>query len=131
MTYRITFVEEGGVLVAHVSGQRPEPDADAGIEAAQGWRRLADEANARGATRLLVRIDVLGEATSTNAQRQAALMASFGFQRHQRIACVYLQPRMLRVNRLGTLLAAEQGWHIRSFETEAEARAWLTADPPA
>ena len=70
-------------------------------------------------------VDVQGEPTSSNAQLQAGLMATFGFERQQRIACVFLQERMLRVNRLGALLAAEQGWNIRAFGSEAEARAWL------
>ncbi len=125
MTYRIAFDEEPGLLVARVRGERPDLDADAGIEAAQGWRAIAEEARGRGVGRILLLVDVQGEPTSSNAQLQAGLMATFGFERQQRIACVFLQERMLRVNRLGALLAAEQGWNIRAFGSEAEARAWL------
>lgn len=125
MTYRIAFDEEPGLLVARVQGERPDLEADAGIEAAQGWRAIAEEARGRGSGRILLLVDVQGEPTSSNAQLQAGLMATFGFERQQRIACVFLQERMLRVNRLGALLAAEQGWNVRAFGSEAEARAWL------
>ncbi len=125
MAYSIRFEHDEGTLVARVTGERPAREEDAAEAASRGWTALAREARAQGALRLLVVVDVQGEATSSHALLQAARMSLYGFDRRQRLACVFLQPRMYQVNRLGTLLAAEQGWDMRSFQDEAQARAWL------
>ena len=116
MTYRIAFDEEPGLLVARVRGERPDLDADAGIEAAQGWRAIAEEARGRGVGRILLLVDVQGEPTSSNAQLQAGLMATFGFER---LPLRFFLVLALMVAAYLALVEAAKAWFYRSVVHEA------------
>ncbi|MEO7335969.1 MAG: hypothetical protein ABIV63_05235 [Caldimonas sp.] len=122
MTYTFESKVQGDVLLVRVGGERSD---DGAYELRRFWRTVADQCRSTGIRKVLSITTSTGELSSMRVYAWFKQLASLGFDPFPRIAVVILEPRDRSVVELGIAVAAADGWTIRLFPNEREARDWL------
>ena len=129
MAYTFETSEQSGVLVARVAGERHPRLEDNSTELRNFWTGIAVAMNQAGLHRLLAVISTRGAIRSLDVRTFYRGLGQMGFKANMRFAIVFEVPKHERpVLQLGVEAAAQDGWTIRHFELESEARAWLEED---
>ena len=126
MGYIFQTSEQSGIFVARVAGERHTRVEDNNTELRKFWTAVAAEMKQAGLYRLLAVISAHGAVRSLDIRTFYRRLGELGFRSEMRLAVVFAVPRHERpVLELGVEAAAQDGWTIRHFESETEARAWL------
>ena len=126
MAYTFETSEQSGILIARLAGERHSRLEDNSTELWKFWTGVAAEMEQAGLHRLLAVISAKGAIRSLNVRSFYRSLGQMGFKANMRLAIVFAVPEHERpVLKLGVEAAAQDGWTIRHFESEPEARAWL------
>ena len=126
MPYTFETSEQSGIFVARVGGERHSDLEDNRTELRNFWTGVAFEIKQAGAHRLLAVISAQGAIRSLDVRTFYRSLGQMGFTANMRLAVVFAVPEHERpVLELGVAAAAQDGWTIRQFVSEPEARRWL------
>ena len=126
MPYIFETSEQSGIFVARVGGERHERAAADFAELWAFWAGVASEMKGKGSYRLLAVVSAQGTLRSLDARKFYRRLGEMGFMAHMRLAIVLEVPIHDRpVIQLGVEASAQDGWTIRHFASESEARVWL------
>ena len=126
VSYFLETSEESGIFVARIGGERHERLVDNFNELWAFWASVASEMKQKGLHRLLAVVSARGPLRSLDVPTFYRRLSEMGFMAHMRLAVVLEVPDHDRpVLQLGVAAAAQDGWTIRQFASESEARAWL------
>ena len=126
MSYTFETSVDDGILTVRLGGTRPALDSDV-LEQQWGfWSRATDECRRLGITRILSVHSPSGRVSSSATLTWYSRLGDVGFDKSMSIALVIADHHGRSVLRLGAAAAVNRGWKVKVFDTEAEARAWLT-----
>jgi hypothetical protein len=118
--------EQSGIFVVRVSGERSSNVETDSVELMTFWRGIASAMRQARLNRLLAVVSVRGTLRSLDIPGFYRRMGQMGFKADMRLAIVFAIPEHERlVLQLGVESAARDGWTIRHFVSETEARSWL------
>ncbi len=126
MAYIFETSEQSGIFVARVGGERHERIAENFNDLWAFWAGVASEMKQKDLHRLLALISSRGSLRSLDTRTFYRRLGEMGFTADMRLAVVLEVLNHERpVIQLGVDAAAQDGWTIRHFASESEARAWL------
>jgi len=118
--------EQSGIFVVRVSGERSSHVQTDSVELINFWKGVGSAMRQAGLNRLLAVVSVRGTLRSLDIPGFYRRLGQMGFKADMRLAIVFAVPEHERlVLQLGVEGAARDGWNIRHFESETEARSWL------
>jgi hypothetical protein len=118
--------EQSGIFVVRVNGERSPRYADDRAELVNFWTGVASAMKQAGLHRLLAVISVRGDIRSLDIHGFYRNLGQMGFKADMRMAIIFAVPDHERqVLQTGVDGAARDGWTIRHFVSESEAREWL------
>lgn len=118
---------QSGICVARVAGERHARVQDNGAELRDFWTGVASLMVQAGVHRLLAVISATGSIRSLDIRTFYRSLGEMGFKATMQLAVVFAVPEHERpVLALGVETAARDGWTIQNFDSEPEARAWLS-----
>lgn len=118
--------EESGIFVVRVGGERSSRVEDDNAELTNFWTGVASAMRQAGLHRLLGVVSVRGTLRSLDIPGFYRRLGEMGFKADMRLAIVFAVPDQERqVLQLGVEGGARDGWTIRHFVSETEAREWL------
>lgn len=126
MAFEFSTSAEGTVLVVRIGGERPAVDSDTVDQLWSFFERAASECCQEGIRRMLVVSGARGSASSAAVLSFYRRLEAIGLDLRTRIAVVVTDDAARRVTQLGVAVAKGRGWDIALFETEQEARAWVS-----
>jgi hypothetical protein len=122
--YRIDFEDRSDYLFAHIIGDHGTLSI-----AKQYWLDIIEAVMKREMRKILV-VEDIPEVISIADVHQLVTDLSELPIRDIQLAFVDLYAQHSSLNQFGILVAENRGLAIRSFDSEAEAAAWLTTEPP-
>jgi hypothetical protein len=121
--YEVAIQEKEDRVRAGVSGSR-KPGAE--FADSQGaWRQIFDACRTTGIPRAMVVADINGPLPTLPAYKIGTSLEASGGNRSIRIAYVELDEASRQDVHFAEIVAVNQGFSARVFETEEEARNWL------
>ena len=126
MAYTFETSKQLGIFVARIAGERHSRLEDNNSELRTFWTGVASAMKQAGLHRLLAVISAQGPIRSLDIRTFYRSLGEMGFKANMRLAIVFAVPEHERpVLELGVEAAARDGWTIRHFVSEPEAREWL------
>ena len=120
--------EQSGIFVVRVGGERSSHAEDDRAELTKFWAGVPSAMRQADVHRLLAVISVRGTFRSLDILGFYRRLGEMGFRVDMRLAIVFAVPENERkVLQIGVESAARDGWNIRHFVSESEARDWLLA----
>jgi hypothetical protein len=118
--------EQSGIFFVRVDGVRSSRFEDDRAELTNFWTGVASAMKQAGLHRLLAVISVRGDIRSLDIHGFYRSLGQMGFKANMRLAIVFSVPdHERRVLETGVDGAARDGWTIRHFVSESEAREWV------
>ena len=115
----VRFEHRDSYLFAHITGQGEDL-----ITTRATWRRIAEECQQAGVTKVLILEEIEGELPFMEQYAFAESLPQLGFEAIT-VAFVDGKPEQFLNNKFAEDVAVNRGAHGRLFQTVAEAEAWL------
>lgn len=129
MAYLFETAQDDGIFTARVGGDRHKQLADNFAELWEFWTGVAADMKRRRLRKLLAVVSARGSLRSLDVRTFYRRLGEMGFMADMRLAVVVdVSEHDRPVLQLGVSGAAQDGWTIRLFRSESDARAWLTSD---
>ena len=127
MAYIFESTLESELLVVRVSGERHERPEDSIASLRDFFSGVASEMAREHVNRLLAVISATGAIRSLNIRAFYGSLGTMGFKAGMQFAVVFAgQEHDRPILALGVDVAERDGWTIRHFLSESEARDWLS-----
>ena len=124
MAYKLNFLEEDGVLVVEISGERPKDNLTR--SAKEAWCEVARVARHKNLKRILVISSATGDYPTMDAYKINSTLDECGVQRGWKIAFVNLDPNSFQDIKFAETVAVNRGFDVGVFNNQDKARKWLS-----